>query len=115
MMNLDSFIKNNLVKESYKTSHVVVSDVDECRKYAALISFGTIENINLIFETTYLKNIFFSHLKTYRPETTIVNCNSSTELMEDSLHNSSKFIVFNNIHLCKEESTKNIKKGIWVC
>ena len=115
MMNLDIFIKNHIIKEKYTESHIVIKDIDECYKYAELISQEIIKDANIIFEVTYLKNMFFSILKTNRPDISIINCNSNTELFEDNLYRSNKLVVFNNVHKCKDEFINNIKKGILVC
>ena len=115
MMNLDTFIKNHIIKERYASSHIVIKDIDECYKYAELISQEIIKNANIIFEATYLKNMFFSTLKASRQDISIINCNSNAEIFEDSLYKSNKLVIFNNVHMCKEEFINDIKKGIWVC
>ena len=115
MMNLDTFIKNTIIKERYKSSYIVIRDMDECRKYAEMISQEIMKNANIIFEATYLKNAFFSMVKSSRPDVSIINCNSNMELFENNLYKSNKFVIFNNVHMCKEEFINDIKKGIWVC
>lgn len=115
MMNLDTFIKNHIIKERYANSHIVIKDIDECYKYAELIAQEIIKDANIIFEATYLKNMFFSTLKTNRQDISIINCNSNPELFEDNLYKSNKLVIFNNVHMCKEEFINDIKKGIWVC
>lgn len=115
MMNLDTFIKNSIIKEQYKSSCIFITEIDECCKYADLISQEIIKDANIIFGATYLKNMFFSNIKTCRPDVSIINCNSNTDLFSESLFNSNNFIIFNNVHMCKGDIVNNIKKGIWVC
>lgn len=116
MMNLNTYIKNEFIKNKLnETSYELITTLDESENIANRISSG--EYINIIFESSYLKNRFFSILKSNRPEVSIINCNSSLEVLINNIMESNDLIVFNNIHNCKNDVLNIIsdKKSIWIC
>jgi hypothetical protein len=54
----------------------------------------------LLFETSYLKNIFFNNIKKYFPNTYIINCCSSKRRLEHDLSISKEYdlIIYDNIN-----------------
>lgn len=69
-----------------------------------------LEQLNLIFRTTYLKLIFFNKLKVYHPHIKIINCDSSlNRLIEEILScNEDELIVFDRVNYCRDLSIFNM-------
>lgn len=99
-----------------KESYILISNIEDAEKIAYRIAYG--EYLNILFESSYLKDIFFNIINENRPDITIINCNSNFERFEEKLWKSGKIIIFNNINKCTDDRILNIiktEKGILIC
>lgn len=116
MLTLTQYIKSKTIRERFCENCIFVESMEDAEAYAFHVSNGNYYNI--IFESSILKDRFFSIIKTNRPDTSIINCNSNYERVSESLWESNGLVIYNNVHICKDEEILNIindKKGIYVC
>lgn len=117
MMDLNIYIKNEFIKNKLKEiPYIYINNIEEAERIAYDISMG--KYINIIFESSYLKNIFFSIIKLNRPDVSIINCNSNIKIFEDNILNNNGFIIYNNINRNIDNNVIEIikeNKGIFVC
>ena len=105
-MVLDNYIKQDFVKQVFMKSCLFVSDPGHAESLAKSY-FG--RHRNIIFETSYLKYIFFSKFKIYHPEVKIINCNSSkSRLINDIMDCKNQLIIFDKINYCDDLSIFNM-------
>lgn len=99
-----------------KNGFTKVNSIEEAEIIANKVSRGEI--FNILFESSVIKERFFSIIDTNRPDITIINCNSNKERFEEAVWNAPGLIIFNNINKCKDSDILNIienNKGILVC
>lgn len=116
MLTLTQYIKSKTIRERFCENCIFVESMEDAEVYAFHVSNGNYYNI--IFESSILKDRFFSIIKTNRPDTSIINCNSNYERVSESLWESNGLVIYNNVHICKDDEILNIindKKGIYVC
>ena len=107
-MVLDNYIKQDFVKQVFMESCLIVSDINQAEYLARTLKFIS---YNLIFETSYIKYIFFSKLKVYYPEIKIINCDSSkSRLINDINSYSDELIVFDKVNYCIDFDIFNMIK-----
>ena len=58
------------------------------------------KSISILFEKTYLKNIFFEKIAIIDPNINIINCNSHEEKFFESIVDTNNFIIFDNLKFC---------------
>lgn len=105
-MILDNYIKQDFVKSIFMESCLFISDIDSAEKLAKSIH---IKKLNLIFETSYLKQAFLNKLKIYHPKIKIINCDSSkSRLMNDMQGYDDELIVFDKVNYCDNINIFNI-------
>lgn len=99
-MVLDNYIKQDFVKQVFMKSCLFVSDTWQAESLAKSY-FG--QHRNIVFETSYLKYIFFNKFKIYNPEVKIINCNSSkSRLMNDIMDCKNQLIIFDKVNYCDD-------------
>lgn len=120
MLNLSNYIKHQFIKEKYNQSCQIVSTIEEAEDMANAILIG--HKFNLIFESSYLKNYFFTYLKRHENNISIINCESSGDRLNDDINevtiNNPRICIFDHINNCDEvllESIKKIHNSILVC
>lgn len=115
LINLSSYIKLDCVKNKFTESCEIVTNIEEAESIARKISLG--KTCNIIFETSSLKNRFFSTLKTQRQDICIINCDSGDERFINDINEAQGLIIFDNVNKCKDLNRFNyIKKNkILIC
>lgn len=116
LISLSMYIKNEFIKKKFYESYIVVDSIEEAEDVAYRVSQG--EFINILFESSSIKDRFFNIIDTNRPDISIINCNSNKDRFEDAVWQSSGPIIFNNVGECNDNDILNIikdKKGIFVC
>lgn len=117
LIDLNSYIKCDFIKESFNKSYNIIDSIEEAEKYAKLIRNG--QRINLLFESSFLKEHFFTILKSYDINMKIINCNSNyNRFLEDYEHDNNTLYIYNNINNCKDLNILNLIKeniGVFIC
>ena len=99
-MILDNYIEQDFIKQIFMESCLIITDIDQAECLAKSLD---INYRNIIFETSYLKSIFFNKLKVYYPEVLIVNCDSSKKrLLKDIEKYDDDIIVFDKVNYCTD-------------
>jgi len=114
MINLESFIKIDFLKEEMKKNSTVVTSFQEADAFALDVSQGKMTNV--VFETTALKTYCFTKIKDMC-EVNIINCNSNLERFCESSVNKG-ITIFDNINSCRNLDILSMvvnRKGILVC
>lgn len=106
-MVLDNYIKQDFVKDVFRKSCLIVSDIEEAE---GLARNPNLKQLNLVFGTTSLKLIFFNKLKVYHPHIKIINCDSSeSRLISEVLsYDEDELIVFDRVNYCRDLSIFNM-------
>lgn len=81
------------IKDSFEDSCLYVGDEDDLKKVKGYV--------NVIFENSNLKNLYFESLKLSDTRHTIINCLSSTEIFEESLFHAEGLVIFDNVCCCR--------------
>ena len=74
----------------------IVSDINESEKMAREIYFG--KRCNIVFDTSFLKNRFFTLLKEYDSNINIINCDARPERFEKDINESYGLVIFDHIN-----------------
>lgn len=93
IINLNSYIRISSIKESFEDNCLYVTTDDQFKdvnKY-----------INVIFETSQLKNRFFEYLELKDYEYTVINCLSSQEIFDNNLFDARGLVIFDNVCCCR--------------
>lgn len=99
-MVLDTYIKQDFVKQVFMKSCLFVSDINQAEVLAKAY-FGRRKNI--IFESSYIKYAFFNKLKHYHPNTKIINCDSSKRrLLEEIKECGDQLVIFDKVNYCDD-------------
>lgn len=93
IINLNSYIRISSIKEQFEESCLYVTDDDQLRDVCGYV--------NVIFETSQLKNEFFEYLNLHAIDHTVVNCLSSNEIFEKSLYDARGLVIFDNVCCCR--------------
>lgn len=97
-MILDNYIKQDFVKRVFMKSCLIISNIKQAEDLASLLH---IQQYNIIFETSYLKLVFYNKLKIYHPHTKIINCDSSKSRLLDEIKScDDELIIFDKINYC---------------
>ena len=107
-MNLYAYIKQDFIRNTFNESCIIISNINESEKIAIEVSMGA--SYNIIFETSSLKNRFFSVLREQRGDICIINCDSMNDRFVEDLNNSYGLVVFDNVNKCKNLSQFNYIK-----
>lgn len=117
LIDLNTYIKCDFIKKSFKESYNIVDSIDLAEEYAKKIRNG--EKLNLLFETSYIKEHFFSTLREYDVNIKIINCNCNYDrFLEDFNENDKSLCIYNNVNNCKDLDILNIikeNKGLLIC
>ena len=117
LIDLNTYIKCDFIKESFNKSYNIVDSIELAEEYAKKIING--DRLNLLFETSYIKEHFFTTLKDYNVDMKIINCNCNYDrFLEDFNSNEKSLFIYNNINNCKDLNILNIikeNKGILIC
>lgn len=116
LVNLAKYLKVESIKELIGDNYVYVDSLDGAERIACSVAQN--EPINIVFESSVIKNRFFSELKRMRPETTIICCTSTLQRFKHNVEESSDLIIYNNINKCENSDILDIikeNKGIFVC
>lgn len=100
MMNLYTYIKQDFIRNTFNESCVIISNINESEKIAIEVSMGA--SYNIIFETSSLKQRFFSVLREQLGDICIINCDSMNDRFINDLNNSYGLVVFDNVNKCKD-------------
>ena len=114
--NLTRYIKNSYIKDMFTSSYICVDSMEDAEKWGRNFSLG--EYNNLIFKTSYMKEVFFTTITSNRKDITIINCNSNTSKLNELLWNAKGLIIYNNIDRCEDPDVIDIirnKKGYFIC
>ena len=117
LIDLNTYMKCDFIKESFNKSYNIVDSIELAEDYAYKIRNG--EKLNLLFETSYIKEHFFSTLREFDIDMKIINCNCNYErFLEDFNPNDKSLYIYNNVNNCKDLNILNqIKEnnGILIC
>lgn len=116
LIDLSIYIKSESLKKKCGEDFVNITNINEAEDIAYKVSNGEIYNI--IFETSSLKERFFSIIETNRPDINIINCNTNISIFNRNMQSIKYPILYNNIDKCKDNDILNIirnKKGIIIC
>lgn len=93
-------------------SCLIISDIDQAESLARVWHMLE-DHPNIIFETTYIKLIFFNVLKIHAKHIKIINCNSSKKrLLRDINNCCGDLVVFDKINYCDDLSIFNLINSI---
>ena len=95
LIDLNSYIRINSIRESFEAGCIFVSSLEEMRK------IDIYNSKNIIFETSQLKNRFYESLILRDIDHTVINCLSSNELFDSMISQAKGIIVFDNVCSCK--------------
>ena len=117
----DTFLadKETAISSIYTLKYVGTYDIDSLDS-AEQIAHSIAQNdlINIVFESSVIKNRFFSELKRMRPDATIICCTSTLQRFKRNVEESSDLIIYNNINKCENSDILDIikeNKGVFVC
>lgn len=111
--NLETYIRKEQIKELFGSCEII-SDIKEAEKTAYDIYFG--KRCNLIFDTSFLKNRFFTVIKEYENNICIINCDSKQERFENDVNEACGLIIFDHVNKCHDINIlKKINNKILVC
>jgi hypothetical protein len=118
MRDLSVFMKEELMKSQLfmynENDYKYIDSIDEAEITVAAINCGNY--MNLIFNSSNLKNYFIDKLLTSRQDTNLINCNCSKNRFDENSFDG--LLVFDNVLKCKHPEILNeIKnhKGIFIC
>lgn len=101
-MMFDNYFKYNFIKDIFIKSCLNISNISQAEILAKTLDSNPY-NINIIFETSYLKSIFFNKVKIYHPDIKIINCDSSkNRLLNEIEEYSNELIIFDKINYCDD-------------
>lgn len=116
-MELNKYIKHDFVENEFRRSCLIISDIDSAE---LLASSPSIDNYNIIFDTSYIKFSFLKRLKIYHPHVKIITCDASKKRLINELNNiDDELVVFDKINYCTDsgifKDINNIKYRILIC
>lgn len=78
-----------------------IDNIDDIKKYCFTIAYDKINAIKLEFQSSYIKQYFFSTIKQYISDVIIINCDSSEERLLSDLNQISRYdtVIFDNFYL----------------
>lgn len=107
IIDLNSYIRISSIKEQFEEKCLYVKSEDDFKDIK--------EYTNIIFETSYLKNIFFERMILRDIDHTIINCLASTEIFKENLFDAHGIVIFDNVCCCRNndilEMVVNYKKS----
>lgn len=116
LVSLTKYLKVESIKELIGDNYVYIDSLDSAEQIAHSIAQNELTNI--VFESSVIKNRFFSELKRMRPDVTIICCTSTLQRFKRNVEESSDLIIYNNINKCENSDILNIikeNKGVFVC
>ena len=112
LVSLTKYLKVESIKELIGDNYVYIDSLDSAEQIAHSIAQNDLTNI--VFESSVIKNRFFSELKRMRPDATIICCTSTLQRFKRNVD----LIIYNNINKCENSDILNIikeNKGVFVC
>lgn len=114
LIDLNSYIRINSIRESFEAGCIFVSSLAEMRK------IDVYNSKNIIFETTQLRSQFYESLLLRDIDHTVINCLSSNEMFDSMLNEARGIVVFDNVCKCTNnyilEQIENYKgRKLLVC
>lgn len=100
MIDLNTFIKCDFLRESLKSNGVIIKDISDVKVYVLNLTEGLQKNV--IFENSQLKDYLFEHLRDQGIQYEIVNCNATEERFYESF-NTNYLRIYNNVGKCKSQ------------
>ena len=116
LVSLSKYLKTSSIKNMVGENYIYIDSLDDAEKIACRVSQS--EYINIVFETSTLKNRFFAILEKLRPDVSIINCTSTLKRFKDNVSEASNLVIYNNINKCDNSDILDIikeNKGIFVC
>lgn len=114
LINLDSYIRINSIREDFEKDCLYVSSMDEVK------NIDIYKCKNVIFETSQLRNLFYEQLQLRDTDHTVINCLASEDIFDSLLNTIKGIAIFDNVCSCKNndilDKVMNYKgKKLLVC